>query len=115
MVDTLREERPGFVLDAIERVPPDSVGLVQTNPAFVLAYLIGLNHAMAGELLWRGFPTERRGTHFRRFWDRSGLGAESGARRARPRRRSTSRRWRRSRPGSVCSARATGRRPGCSC
>jgi hypothetical protein len=30
--------------------------------------MIGLNAEMASELLWRGFPTDQRGTYFRHFW-----------------------------------------------
>jgi hypothetical protein len=39
------------------------------NERFVEAFLVGLNHELARELAWRGFPTTRRGTSFRRFWD----------------------------------------------
>jgi hypothetical protein len=31
--------------------------------------MVGLNHEMGRELLWRGFPTDQRGTYFARFWD----------------------------------------------
>ena len=47
-----------------------------TNPWFVQAFLAGLNHEMGRELLWRGFPTDQRGTCFRRFWDRPGPDAD---------------------------------------
>ncbi|MGH8480060.1 MAG: hypothetical protein ACREXK_10885, partial [Gammaproteobacteria bacterium] len=60
------------VLAGAQGLPPDSVGLVRANPTFMLAYMIGLNHEMGSELLWRGFPTDQRGTYFRCFWDRSG-------------------------------------------
>jgi hypothetical protein len=42
--------------------------LLETNPRFVEAFLVGLNHEMNRELLWRGFPTDQRGTPFRKFW-----------------------------------------------
>ena len=42
--------------------------LLQTNSRFVEAYLVGLNHEMARELLWRGYPTDQRGTCFASFW-----------------------------------------------
>jgi len=35
----------------------------------VEAFLVGLSHEMARELLWRGYPTDQRGTYFRRFFD----------------------------------------------
>ena len=47
----------------------DFVTLLETNPAFTEAFLIGLADEMGRELLWRGFPTDQRGTYFRRFWD----------------------------------------------
>ena len=31
--------------------------------------MVGLNVEMARELLWRGFPTDQRGTYFDQFWD----------------------------------------------
>jgi len=31
--------------------------------------MVGLNHEMACELLWREFPTDQRGSYFRQFWD----------------------------------------------
>ena len=34
--------------------------------------MVGLNHEMARELLWREYPTDQRGTYFRQFWDVAG-------------------------------------------
>ena len=34
--------------------------------------MIGLNHEMGRELLWREYPTDRRGSYFRFFWNRRG-------------------------------------------
>jgi hypothetical protein len=62
----------GWLLPGLEHVPPDTASLVQTNPSFVAAHLVGLNHELMRELLWRDFPTDERGTAFRRFWGRSG-------------------------------------------
>jgi hypothetical protein len=45
---------------------------VEPDAAFIEAYFVGLNHEMGRELLWRGFPTDQRGTVFSRFWDRRG-------------------------------------------
>jgi hypothetical protein len=55
---------PGLGL--IER--PDMATLLQTNNKFIEAYLVGLNHEMARELLWREYPTDQRGTYFSSFW-----------------------------------------------
>lgn len=59
---------PEWALPGIESLPPDSVTLVETNPEFIAALLVGLNHEFNRELLWREFPTDQRGTPFARFW-----------------------------------------------
>ena len=43
--------------------------------------MVGLNHEMGRELLWRGFPTDQRGTVFSVFWDRRGVGGDRQRRR----------------------------------
>src|SRR5262249_23571006 len=52
-----------------DRVPDNSIGVMRINARFIEAYLVGLNHEMGRELVWRGFPSDGRGTYFRRFWD----------------------------------------------
>jgi hypothetical protein len=61
------EER---LLPGLGLIPADTVTLLETNPRFVEAFLAGMNHEMSRELLWREFPTDRRGSPFRHFWDR---------------------------------------------
>jgi hypothetical protein len=68
----LRELGEEWLLPGVAAVPPNTIALVRTDAAFVEAYMVGLNHEMARELLWRGFPTDQRGTIFRRFWDTRG-------------------------------------------
>jgi hypothetical protein len=53
-------------LDLIEQ---NSVTLLETNQPFIEAYMAGLNHEFARELLWREYPTDQRGSCFRQFWD----------------------------------------------
>jgi hypothetical protein len=48
---------------------PDIVSVLKSNASFVEAFLAGLSHEMARALLWRGYPTDQRGTYFRRFWN----------------------------------------------
>ena len=50
-------------------VEPNSVTLLETNQKFIEAYMVGLNHEFARELLWREYPTDQRGSYFRQFWD----------------------------------------------
>jgi hypothetical protein len=56
----------------------DFVTVLSTNPIFTETFLIGLSDEMGRELLWRGYPTDQRGTYFYRFWSRDAddLGAE---------------------------------------
>ena len=49
----------------------DFVTVLETNPVFTETFLIGLSDEMGRELLWRDYPTDQRGTYFRRFWDRN--------------------------------------------
>jgi hypothetical protein len=48
---------------------PDFITLLETNPVFTEAFLAGLSDEMGHELLFRGFPTDQRGTYFHRFWN----------------------------------------------
>jgi hypothetical protein len=64
------------MVPGIGAVKQNSVALMETNPTFIEVFLAALNHEMGAELLWRGFRTDRRGSYFRRFWDRvDALGA----------------------------------------
>ncbi|MFT4013708.1 MAG: hypothetical protein QM682_09945 [Paracoccus sp. (in: a-proteobacteria)] len=47
----------------------DFVTLLSINPGFAEAFLIGASDEMGRELLWRDYPTDQRGTYFKRFWD----------------------------------------------
>ena len=61
-----------WLLPGLANVPPDSLSMVESNPRFIEALMVGANHEMSRELLWRGYPTDQRGTYFRQFWDPSG-------------------------------------------
>ncbi len=51
-------------------IPNDFLVLAKTNNRFIESFMVGVNHEMARELLWRRFPTDQRGTPMRHFWDR---------------------------------------------
>jgi hypothetical protein len=72
MIGPLQELGPEWLLPGVEEIPPNSLAIVEPDAAFIEAYMVGLNHEMGRELLWRGFPTDQRGTVFSRFWDRRG-------------------------------------------
>jgi len=52
-------------------LPENTVSAFEENRHFVEAFMAGANHAINDELRWRGFPTDMRGTVFRRFWNRA--------------------------------------------
>lgn len=64
----LAEMDPEAFLPGAQNIPNDSILLLKTNPRFVESFLVGANHEMGREMLWRGFPTDQRGTPFQRFW-----------------------------------------------
>lgn len=57
-----------WLLPGIDTLPPDTTTLVESNRAFISAFLVGMNHELARELLWREYPTDQRGTYTRQFW-----------------------------------------------
>jgi hypothetical protein len=76
MYAALRDISQESLLPGLDKVLENSVVGLQTNERFVNAYLVGLNFEMGRELLWRGYPTDQRGTYFNRFWDASDANAD---------------------------------------
>jgi hypothetical protein len=68
----LIERDPNWLVSGVDEFPLDRVTLLQPNKAFIEALMLGANHAMLDKYLWRGFPTDRRGTPIRRFWPTGG-------------------------------------------
>jgi hypothetical protein len=69
MYKPLAEISEEWLLPGVAAVPPNTISSLSTNPRFIRAFMVGLNHEMSRELLWREFPTDQRGTYFRQFWD----------------------------------------------
>jgi hypothetical protein len=61
-----------FMCPNINKMPPERVSILTTNTPFIESYMVGLNHEMGRELLWREYPTDQRGSCFRQFWDVAG-------------------------------------------
>jgi hypothetical protein len=68
MYAALAELAPDWMLPGISNVPLNAAALLETNPRFVEAFLVGLNEELGKELLWREFPAGRGGTAFQFFW-----------------------------------------------
>lgn len=67
---------PSRFMPGVGDIPAESIMLLETNPRFIEALLVGLNSEMNRELLWREFPTDQRGTPFKHFWGWSDGGAD---------------------------------------
>jgi hypothetical protein len=67
----LRDEAPEWLLPGTGTIDPDSVIALQTNPAFVDAFLLGLNAQIVGELRFRNYPLIPGWTPVRTFWNRA--------------------------------------------
>jgi hypothetical protein len=79
MYKPLAELSDQLFLPNLHLVPQNSITLLETNQRFIEAYMVGLNHEFARELLWQEFPTDERGSYFRQFWDvRTALPSGSG-------------------------------------
>ncbi|MDP1678662.1 MAG: hypothetical protein Q8L02_00805 [Candidatus Nitrotoga sp.] len=74
MYEPLRDLFQEMLIPGLDQIPNNSLVILKTNPAFIEAYLVGLNHEMSRELLWREFPTHLGRTYFQKFWDDRGSG-----------------------------------------
>ena len=66
----LLDSDPEWFLPGLGALPNNTVVLLFQNSAFIESYLVGINHELMRELLWREYPTDMRGTPFLRFWPR---------------------------------------------
>jgi hypothetical protein len=69
MYKPLCEISSELFLPNIQLIEQNTISLLETNQKFIEAYMVGINHEFARELLWREFPTDQRGSYFRQFWD----------------------------------------------
>jgi hypothetical protein len=69
----LRDINKELLIPNLQLIPPNTISLLVTNPKFIESYMVGLNHEMGRELLWREYPTDLRGSYFRQFWDVKGV------------------------------------------
>jgi hypothetical protein len=69
----LRDINKELLIPNLDLIPPNTISLLETNPRFIESYMVGLNHEMGRELLWREYPTDLRGSYFRQFWEVKGV------------------------------------------
>ncbi len=65
----LKQLADKFILPCVDELPNNSISMFKSNEGFVEAYLCGMNTEMGRELLWREYPTDQRGSYFKKFWD----------------------------------------------
>ena len=73
MYSYLRDINKELLIPNLQLIPPNTISLLETNPRFIESYMVGLNHEMGRELLWREYPTDMRGSYFRQFWEVKGI------------------------------------------
>jgi hypothetical protein len=73
MYEPLKNLSSEYFLPNINLIEQNSITLLENNQRFIEAYMVGLNHEFARELLWREYPTDQRGSTFRQFWDVRGV------------------------------------------
>jgi hypothetical protein len=73
MYEPLAAISQDLILPGVEKVPQNTISLLKTNRRFMEAYMAGLNHGFAGEVLWRGAPAYLWSSFFRQFWDVRGF------------------------------------------
>ena len=69
MYKPLRDLSSELLVPNLNKIPNNTIALMENNRRFIEAYMVGVNHEMGRELLWRGYPTDQRGSYFRQFWD----------------------------------------------
>jgi hypothetical protein len=65
----LAELDEDVIVPGLGEFPNNRVRLLAVNAGFVGAYLVGANHEMSREFLWREYPTDLAATFFARFFD----------------------------------------------
>ena len=89
MFDALAAQSLDLVMPGLDKFPVNRCGFFESNQTFIEAYMVGLNHEMAREMLWREFPADLRQTFFRQFWDKrdtpsTGFSTAAGSKDIRP-------------------------------
>lgn len=66
--DLLRKHDKEWLLPGVGALEKDSVTALQTNPAFIDAYMVGINSQFMAEMRWRDLAVDRTCTPLRMFW-----------------------------------------------
>jgi len=69
LYEAVKDQGTDYLIPNLHLIPNNSITLLETNQRFIEAFMVGVNHEMGRELLWREFPTDQRGSYFRQFWN----------------------------------------------
>lgn len=69
----LRELSVDYILPSAGSLGKNTISCFYSNAAFEEAFLMGMNTEMGRELMWREYPTDQRGSYFRKFWQQTQL------------------------------------------
>ncbi|GAB7109961.1 hypothetical protein JCM4814A_82760 [Streptomyces phaeofaciens JCM 4814] len=70
MALALKDTARDWFLPGSGTIPDDRAVLLQANAPFIASFMVGLNDEMNGEMRWREYPTDLRGSPFTHFWPR---------------------------------------------
>lgn len=73
--ELLRQRDARFLVASVD-IPPDAVGVLRPNAAFIEAVMVGANDELVRELRWRGADVAPRATPLGRFFDVRGRTAQ---------------------------------------
>lgn len=68
MYEELAKLSPDWIMPGLGDIEMNSINILKVNQKYLEAYMLGLNYEMGRELMWRGYPTDQRGTYFSFFW-----------------------------------------------
>lgn len=68
MYQELAKISPDWIMPGLNDIESNSINILKVNQKNLEAYMLGLNYEMSRELMWRGYPTDQRGTCFPFFW-----------------------------------------------
>ncbi len=66
--DLLKKYDKEWLLPGAGKLEKDSITALQTNPAFIDAYMVGINTQFMSEMRWRDLAVDRTCTPLRMFW-----------------------------------------------
>ena len=66
--ELLRQYDKEWLLPGVNALEKDSITALQTNPAFIDAFMVGINSQFISEMVWRDLPVARDCTPLRMFW-----------------------------------------------